>query len=334
MIPKIGFAGLGWIGRNRMEAVAQSGFGSISMLCDPSSQLIADVQLTQPDATVAVGFDALLESNVEAIVIASPSALHAEQAIAALERGKAVFCQKPLGRNAQETRRVIDAARAANRLLGVDLSYRFASAMLAVKQLVESGQLGSIYAVDLTFHNAYGPDKPWFYDPKLSGGGCVIDLGIHLVDLGLWTLQFPAVTDVSARLFSKGNASFDPNESVEDFATARFDLAGGATMQLACSWNLSAGQEAVIAANFYGTRGAASFHNVNGSFYDFVAEKWQGTNATRLVKPPDAWGGRAVVSWVERLGRDRHFDPSIEQLITVAEALDGVYAAARRWRDE
>jgi predicted dehydrogenase len=48
-----------------------------------------------------------------------------------------------------------------------------------------------VFAVDLVFHNAYGPDKPWFYDPELSGGGCVMDLGVHLVDLALWSLDFP-----------------------------------------------------------------------------------------------------------------------------------------------
>ena len=58
--------------------------------------------------------------------------------------------------------------------------------------------LGRTYAVDLVFHNAYGPDKAWFYDPALSGGGCVMDLGVHLVDLALWALDFPAVTKVSS----------------------------------------------------------------------------------------------------------------------------------------
>src|SRR5216110_2461583 len=119
--PRIAFAGLGWIGKHRMQALEESGVCDIGALCDP--------------VMTTTSFDELLDSDADAIVIATPSAMHAEQAIAALDRGKAVFCQKPLGRNARETQLVIDAARANNRLLAVDLSYRHAKAMLAVRDL-------------------------------------------------------------------------------------------------------------------------------------------------------------------------------------------------------
>ena len=135
--------------------------------------------------------DDLVDLEVDGVVIATPSAMHAEQSIRALERGAAVFCQKPLGRTAAEVRAVVDAARAADRLLGVDLSYRFTEGMRRVRDLVRSGELGRVYAVDLVFHNAYGPDKPWFYDPALSGGGCVMDLGVHLVDLAALDAGLP-----------------------------------------------------------------------------------------------------------------------------------------------
>jgi hypothetical protein len=65
---------------------------------------------------------------------------------------------------------------AVDRLLAVDLSYRFTEGMSRIRELVAGGELGKVYAVDLVFHNAYGPDKAWFYDPALSGGGCVMDL--------------------------------------------------------------------------------------------------------------------------------------------------------------
>src|SRR5690606_2112222 len=124
----------------------------------------------------------------DGVVIATPSALHAEQSIAALNMGKAVFCQKPLGRNAAETRAVVEAARKNNLLLGVDLCYRH-TCFRRIHDIIQSGELGHIYATELTFHNAWGPGKEWFYDPKRSGGGCVVDLGIHLIDLALWTLK-------------------------------------------------------------------------------------------------------------------------------------------------
>lgn len=299
-----------------MSAVVEAGLADVAYVCDPFA---ADLT----GAHVAASFDDLLASDADAIVIATPSAMHAEQAVAALERGKAVFCQKPLGRNAAETRRVVEAARAHDRLLGVDLSYRHTAALQAVKRLVDSGQLGDIFAVDLVFHNAYGPDKPWFYDAAQSGGGCIIDLGIHLADIGLWTLGFPRVGNVTARLAHHGG------HSVEDFATALIDLEGGVTMQLACSWNLSAGQDAVIGATFHGTRGAASFHNVNGSFYDFVAEHRVKTTTTRLTEPGDAWGGGAIVAWAARLASSNRFDGQIAHVIEVAETLDAMYRSAR-----
>jgi hypothetical protein len=81
----------------------------------------------------------------------------------------------------------------------------------------------------------------------------------------------------------------------------------------------------VIEASFFGTRAAASFRNVDGSFYDFVAERNDGTRRTRLAQPPDAWGGRAIVEWARQLARDPRFDPSIGRASDVAGVLDGIY---------
>ncbi|MGN6185372.1 MAG: Gfo/Idh/MocA family protein [Thermoanaerobaculia bacterium] len=306
--PRLAFAGLGWIGRNRMNAVVESELAEAAYTCDVDTEL---------------SFDDLLNSDADAIVIATPSAMHAEQAIAALERGKAVFCQKPLGRNADETRRVVEAARLNDRFLGVDFSYRFTDAMQAVKKLVDDQTIGDVYAVDLVFHNAYGPDKAWFYDIHQAGGGCVIDLGIHLADMALWTLGFPNITKTTARVFHHGG------HSVEDFATAMLDLDNGAVVQLACSWNLSAGRDCEIRAVFHGKDGTAAFHNVNGSFYDFVAEHHVKTQAAQLTQPGEPWGGRAIVDWAQKLANSPAFDPEIEHVIDVAEALDGIYRSAR-----
>lgn len=324
--PRLGFLGVGWIGHNRMEVLAKSGVVEIAAVCDPVAELRDRALAMAPAAEAAASFEQLLEADLDGIVIATPSAQHAEQSIRALERGFAVFCQKPLGRTAVETRRVVEAARAAGRLLGVDLSYRFTAAMQAVRNVVASGALGDIYAANLVFHNAYGPDKSWFYDRKLSGGGCVIDLGIHLVDAALWMLGFPEVTGVTSRVYAEGKLLRPPLEVVEDFATAKLEFANGATADIACSWRLPAGQDCVIAAEFYGTRGGVAFRNVNGSFYDFIAERYEGTKRTQLASPPDAWSGRAAVAWAERLRSSERFDPANEELVRVAEVLDRIYA--------
>jgi predicted dehydrogenase len=220
---------------------------------------------------------------------------------------------------------VVGVARRSGRLLAVDLSYRFTAAMRRIREIVAAGQIGEVYASDLVFHNAYGPDKEWFYDVSRSGGGCVMDLGIHLVDLALWTQGFPAVEQVTSRLFAGGQPLSGRPDVVEDFGIARLDLATGGTVQVACSWNLPAGCEAQIEATFYGTAGGVRMRNVNGSFYDFVAERFHGTTTEVLESPPDEWGGRAAVDWAERLARGEGFDSDAERLVQVAAVIDRIY---------
>jgi predicted dehydrogenase len=323
--PRLGFLGVGWIGQHRMKAIHESGVAEIAAIADPSFEMAKRAAELAPAAHLGTTIDDLLAVELDGLVIATPTALHAGQAIRALEQGLAVFCQKPLGRTADEVRAVADAARVADCLLAVDLSYRFTQGMRLIQDLIARGELGRIYAVDLVFHNAYGPDKAWFYDATLSGGGCVMDLGVHLVDLALWALDFPGVSSVSSSLFAGGDRMANLDGRVEDYATAILELDSGAIVQLACSWRLHAGCDAVISAAYYGTEGGAVLHNVDGSFYDFVAEHNKGTQRRMLAMPPDAWGGRAAADWAHRLASGQGFDAAAEQLVTVAEVLDRIY---------
>jgi predicted dehydrogenase len=356
--PRLGFLGVGWIGRHRMRAIVESRAADAVAVADPGGCVAAEAAADAPGCTVVPALDDLLGSGVDGIVIATPSALHADQAVRALERGVAVFCQKPLGRTAAEARRVVEAARAADRLLGVDLSYRHVTGMAEVRRLVQDGALGRVYAADLVFHNAYGPDKPWFQDARLSGGGCVMDLGIHLVDLALWVLGFPQVHEVAATLRAGGEpvngiggaagppatkasaggggraspgasggpgGAAGPPARVEDYAAAQLELAGGTALRLACSWRLAAGQDCVIEASFYGTGGGASLRNLNGSFYDFVVERLHGTRRERIAGPPDAWGVRAAVAWAQQLAAGGRYDPESERIVEVQSVLDRFY---------
>ena len=297
--PRLGFVGVGWIGRSRLDAIDASGVAAVHAVADPAV----------PDALDSL--EELLAAGVDGVVIATPSALHAEQAVAVLELGLPVFVQKPLGRSAAEVEAVVDAARRADVPLGVDLSYRFVEAFRAARELVRSGELGEIVGADLVFHNAYGPGKPWFWDPSLSGGGCVVDLGVHLVDLAVWTLDLDPA-QVTSRLVGA---------PVETYATAELDA-----VRVACSWNLHAGAEAVIGAAFFGTDGGARVSNVGGSFYDFRCDRLDGTATSALVEPPDAWPGRAAVAWATRVASGERFDPAEADVhLRVARILDRIY---------
>jgi predicted dehydrogenase len=324
MKPRVGCLGVGWIGRNRLEALLRSGLVEVMGIVD-SVEANARAAAELASCSTVGSLDELLDQYPAGLVIATPSALHAEQAEAALARGVAVFCQKPLARTAAETSHVIELASKTNTLIGVDLSYRFLEAATRARALVRSGELGSIYAADLVFHNGYGPDKPWFYDPALSGGGCVMDLGIHLVDLLFWTLGPPDPSIVTSQLFAGGKPLPAEPSAVEDFALAELRFDSGLVARLACSWKLSAGQDAVIEATFYGTKGAVRLSNVNGSFFDFRADRFRGTTRECICEPPDDWGGRAIVDWARRLAGGGGFDPSARELVTVAKVLDAIY---------
>lgn len=323
--PRLGFAGLGWIGRSRLGAIAASGLAEVAAVVDSAPGAVAQAETHAPGAAIGMEFSSLLTMDLDGIVIATPSALHALQATAALRAGKAVFCQKPLARTTAETTAVILAAQAADRLLGVDLSYRFTTGMQQIRRMIREGELGTIYAVEMVFHNAYGPDKAWFYDARLAGGGCLLDLGIHLVDLALWCLDYPQIETAGGRLLSQGRP-WRGGDGVEDYAAGQLSTASGVSLQLACSWKAPAGTDARIELTFFGTQGGASFRNVNGSFYDFVAEHLRPDRSRRvLASPPDDWTGRAALNWVRRLAISPAFDPEVAHLRTTAAALDRLY---------
>jgi predicted dehydrogenase len=323
--PKLGFLGVGWIGRHRLEAIAKTGVAEITAVSDVSPQAAEQSLAAAPSAEIVRSWEEMLAMDLDAIVIATPSAQHARQTVAALERGMAVFCQKPLGRNAAEAETVVAAAERADRLLAVDLSYRFIPGMHRIRNLVRSGELGDVFAVNLVFHNAYGPDKTWFYDRALSGGGCLLDLGIHLVDLALWTLDWPEAEVEAAALLNQGQPIAAESNQVEDFAAASLRLSSGAMLQLACSWKLSAGCDAQIEAAFYGTHGGAALRNVKGSFFDFTAERFAGTKREPLGGPDEPWFGQAAVDWARRLAAGERFDTDTKHLVDIAAMLDTIY---------
>ena len=331
-VPRLGFVGLGWIGRHRLECLlAHAGPpAAVAALADADERVLAEASRLAPDAARVRSLDDLLDPalRLDGVVIATPSAGHAAESAAAIEAGLAVFCQKPLGRTAAETRRVVDLARTHDVLLGVDLSYRHLAAVDAVDGLLRRGELGELVAVELTFHNAYGPDKPWYYDRERSGGGCVIDLGVHLVDLlhGLTGLRGWRVA--AAALFAQGRRWTREPGLVEDLAFVQLDHPSGVAARLACSWRLPAGCDAVIECTVRGTRAAARVRNVGGSFYDFTAERLDHGRQDTLVRPPDAWGGRALCAWAAGLRDGAGFDPAAGALVDVAAVIDAVYETA------
>ncbi|HBG27067.1 MAG: oxidoreductase [Planctomycetes bacterium GWF2_41_51] len=323
--PRVGFLGMGWIGTSRMEAIIKRNLVDVITIADPNITVYEKIKNLVPKAFFVQDMEQMMEQKLDAIVIATPSALHCKQSVKALESGAAVFCQKPLGRNLRETTKVVNTAKEMNRLLGIDFSYRYVRSLQAVYDCISQGQIGDVYAVNLVFHNAYGPDKDWFYDVKQSGGGCVIDLGIHLIDLCLWILDFPEILQCSSKLYSKAKPFNHAENKVEDYASAQLISDNGTVINLACSWNLSAGCDAIIKAEFFGKDGAAVWGNVNGSFFNFKSKKMKGTASQILFDSPDDWFGKAAAKWSEKLVKSCEYDSDVESVNAVAKVIDMIY---------
>src|SRR5699024_12800378 len=125
-------------------------------------------------------------------------------------------------------------------------------------------------------------------------------LGLHVLDLLFRLLNEPDITRPGRLMYHNGQSasqnatppiSQNGAPPVEDFVAAQFSTGSDTVVQLACSWNLPAGRDAVIEARFYGEHGGVAFRNVDGSFYHFTAERYDGTTTQVLSEPPDNWGG-------------------------------------------
>ena len=327
--PRIGFVGLGWIGRQRLDVLTADDDAHIEVaaLVDSDADRLQAAAIAHPEASVAATLEDLFEEHLDAVVIATPNGLHAGQTISCLQRGLPVFCQKPLATTLNDVRRVLSAARAADRLLGIDFCYRHITGMHELRRRLLSGAIGEVIAVDLVFHNAYGPDKSWCRDRAFAGGGCLLDLGVHLLDLAMWVQGMPPTERVRSRLFAHGQPVQGDDGELEDLAHAEFIQANGALVRLCCSWHAHIGQPAQIRMEITGTHGGAAWCNVDGSFYDFDVHLYRGDHREQLGSSRDDWGTRALRAWLQQLQVSNHFDEEAEHIVRSAALIDEVYRA-------
>jgi predicted dehydrogenase len=194
-----------------------------------------------------------------------------------------------------------------------------------LRRRIGAGMLGEITAIDLEFHNAYGPDKQWCFDKRLAGGGCMLDLGVHLLDLALWLQEGATLELLDAHRFAQGRIA--QRDEIEDQAYAELRQSNGAVVRLACSWHAQIGCDAVIEMRMLGSKGGALWRNVGGSFYDFELFACRGAQRETLARGPDEWGPRALAAWAHRLAQDRSFDAGAVEFARSAELIDAIYAA-------
>ena len=328
-LPLLGFLGLGWIGGLRLEAVESSGVAHVAALCEPDAERLATAGRRHPEAARYTQVRELLrETRLDGLVIATPNALHASQALAALEEGVPVFVQKPLGVSRAEVDLVLERARRADRLVGVDYCYRYLRGAQRLRDWTRSGELGDVHLLEAVFHNAYGPDKAWCFDPRVAGGGALLDLGVHLLDLIFWILGPASPLDLDGwTLDVQGHSGIDR------FAGLHLRLEPGPRVRLTTSWHAHAGKDCDFRLTLHGTQGAAELRNVAGSFYDFELVRRTGRSEEVLDRESREWMPRALLAWIERLTESAGYDPAAEVSLATAEVIDRVYGRAAASHD-
>jgi predicted dehydrogenase len=181
---RIGLIGAGKIGRLRATSIALEPRTSLAAVLDVDADAAA--QLAAGTGAVATTDpDRFFETSMDAVVISSPSPAHETACMAAFARGLHVLCEKPLSNTVESCRRIVDAALASRRALAVGFNLRYYPAFAFVKQVIEDGRIGAIDHVRV-FGGHEGLPKfahEWEYMAPLSGGGALMDVGIHMTDL-------------------------------------------------------------------------------------------------------------------------------------------------------
>lgn len=197
--------------------------------------------------------DVFAADDLDAVVIATPNHLHAEQAQAALSAGKHVLLEKPIGLDPEEARAVLRAAERAGRTLMVAMNHRYRPDTLALKPFADGGELGQIFLARGAWLNRKTRvlRPTWRHRKATAGGGALMDLGTQALDLCLWMLGFPRAVSVACHT--------NPGEAmeVEDTAALIIRLENGAAISLSVGWSLVASRDRQF-FRLLGTRGSGS----------------------------------------------------------------------------
>ena len=219
----------------------------------------------------------LAQDDIDAVSVVVPNNLHLPVVKAALEAGKHVLVEKPLARNTEEGEEMVATAKRTGKLLGIAFQRRHRHDVRIVHELVEKGELGKIYYAKAHWTRRAGIPGwgSWFTSKEAAGGGPLIDLGVHVLDMALFAMGNPTVTAVSGITFSeigpqgKGNwagmrqrftASKHAYE-VEDLAVALLRLEGGGALELEASWALYTEMTDEFGIQLYGNKGGARIHS-------------------------------------------------------------------------
>ncbi|CAH8769291.1 Gfo/Idh/MocA family oxidoreductase [Paenibacillus dendritiformis] len=349
-IYKIAIIGCGGIANGKhMPSLKKLDNVQMVAFCDiiPERAEEAKAKYGTEDAKVYSDYKELLkDGSIDIVHVCTPNDSHAEITIAALESGKHVMSEKPMAKTAVDARRMVEAAKRTGKKLTVGYNNRFRSDSQYLKQLCEDGTLGDIYyAKAHAIRRRAVPTWGVFLDEEKQGGGPLIDIGTHALDLTLWMMNNyePKIVLGSSfhKLGSRPNAanawgSWDPEKfKVEDSAFGMIVMKNGATIVLESSWALNVAQSGEAKCTLCGTEAGADMWNglnINGEKYGRLYDQKIELTAGGV----DFYDGEAENApdlemrlWIDAIEQDKEPVVTPEQACVVSEILEAIYESSR-----
>ncbi|RZT28133.1 putative dehydrogenase [Kribbella sp. VKM Ac-2569] len=347
---RVGVIGLGFAGRTALEAFSELPDVEVIGLAGLEKDTLTSLGEKHGVPHLYEKWEDLLETpGLEAVSIGTPTQLHAPIALAALQKGLHVLSEKPLARTVAEGTAMVEASKQAGRVLKVVFNHRERGDVAALKHQIDEGQLGRIYYAKAHWmrRNGIPGMGGWFTNRELSGGGPLIDLGVHILDMALHLMGEPQVATVSADTFAelgpRGKGSRDPNANtlgsafeVEDLATAYLRLKGGGALQLETSWATFRAPGDNFGIELFGTDGGAKIEVQNYTNEDTLRIFTDVGGVPAEVKPATGagLGHRAVVREFVRIVKSGDWEgQNGSEALLRTEIIDACYASAKAGRE-
>ncbi len=346
---RVGIVGMGWAGETHLKAYQQMPNVDVVALADPREERLATLKtLYSTVEHFYTDYQNLIErDDIDVVSVATPNFLHAPVAIAALQSGKHVLTEKPMARTVEEGEAMMKAAIAADRVLQVAFNHRRRGDVQVLKKYIDEGGLGKVYNAKAYWMRRSGiPGMGgWFTSREQAGGGPLIDLGVHVLDMALYLMGEPEVAAVSGMTYaelgprglgSRGDRVATGQYEVEDLATAFIRLKGGVTLLLEASWAVYGRHGDDYGVVLHGTDGGADIDVVQYSWEDTLTI-YNDIGGTTAVTRPRVTKGEGHVSVVREFieavqGNDWQSHRGQEGLRR-AQIIEAIYQSAQEGRE-
>ena len=193
--------------------------------------------------------DLLVDDQIDAVIISTPTHLHKQIAIDCLNAGKDVLVEKPLARNSKEGLEIIECAKKNKKKLMVGMNLRYRPDSMLIRSLIDAKEIGDPFYIKCGWIRKQSSSEKWFNKREEAGGGVILDLGINLVDLALWLADYPKVISVSTKNY------FHNSRKMEDTSISLIRCEKSITISIEVSWNMAEGKDSFF-TNVYGTKGS------------------------------------------------------------------------------